>query len=179
MARLTIKKYKNNNDKSTAYGKTYGRLVHQDTMNTSDLCRHMMKHGTIYTSDIVKGVVEKFINCFEELLLEGNKIKLDGLGTFYLSASTEGVADEKDFSANNVKAIHVRFLPDQSKESEYTRPRCSPQRLASAHWQGRKCPRMRRAKARITAKPSGGSKKQEARSKRYASSTSGLILNTV
>ena len=120
MARLIIKKYKNNNDKSAAYGKTYGRLVHQDTMNTSDLCRHMMKHGTIYTSDIVKGVVEKFINCFEELLLEGNKIKLDGLGTFYLSATTEGVADEKDFSANNVKAIHVRFLPDQSKESEYT-----------------------------------------------------------
>ena len=70
MARLIIKKYKNNNDKSAAYGKTYGRLVHQDTMNTSDLCRHMMKHGTIYTSDIVKGVVEKFINCFEELLLE-------------------------------------------------------------------------------------------------------------
>ena len=120
MARLLIAKYKNNNDKSAAYGKTYGRLVHQDTMNTSDLCRHMMKHGTIYTSDIVKGVVEKFINCFEELLLEGNKIKLDGLGTFYLSASTFGSVNEKDFSAANVKAIHVRFLPDQSKESEYT-----------------------------------------------------------
>ncbi|MBO7579363.1 MAG: HU family DNA-binding protein [Prevotella sp.] len=120
MARLLIAKYKNNNDKSTAYGKTYGRLVHQDTMNTSDLCRHMMKHGTIFTSDVVKGVVERFIMCFEELLLEGNKIKLDGLGTFYLSASTEGVADESKFSANNVKAIHVRFLPDQSKESEYT-----------------------------------------------------------
>ena len=120
MARLLIKTYKNNNDKSAAYGKTYGRLVHQDTMNTTDLCRHMMKHGTIFTSDVVKGVVERFIMCFEELLLEGNKIKLDGLGTFYLSASTEGVADESKFSANNVKAIHVRFLPDQSKESEYT-----------------------------------------------------------
>ena len=119
MARLIIKKYKNTNDKSAAFGKTYGRLVHQDTMNTTDLCRHMMKHGTIYTSDIVKGVVEKFINCFEELLLEGNKIKLDGLGTFYLSASTEGVADEKDFTANNVKAIRVKFIGDQGKESEY------------------------------------------------------------
>ena len=64
--------------------------------------------------------MEKFINCFEELLLEGNKIKLDGLGTFYLSASTFGSVNEKDFSAANVKAIHVRFLPDQSKESEYT-----------------------------------------------------------
>ena len=53
MARLLIKTYKNNNDKSAAYGKTYGRLVHQDTMNTTDLCRHMMKHGTIFTSDVV------------------------------------------------------------------------------------------------------------------------------
>ena len=119
MARLIIKKYKNTNEKNNGFGKTYGRLVHQDTMNTSDLCRHMMKHGTIFTSDVVKGVVEKFINCFEELLMEGNKIKLDGLGTFYLSINTEGVDDETKFSANNVKAIRVKFIGDQSKESEY------------------------------------------------------------
>ena len=119
MARLLLKTYKNNNSKSVAYGKTYGRLVYHDTVNTSDLCRHMMKHGTIFTSDVVKGVVEKFIQCFEELLLEGNKIKLDGLGTFYLSINTFGVANEKDFTANNVKAIRVKFIGDQSKESEY------------------------------------------------------------
>ena len=119
MARLIIKKYKNTNEKNNGFGKTYGRLVHQDTLNTSDLCRHMMKHGTIFTSDVVKGVVEKFINCFEELLMEGNKIKLDGLGTFYLSINTEGVDDETKFTANNVKAIRVKFIGDQSKESEY------------------------------------------------------------
>ena len=78
MARLIIKKYKNNNDKSAAFGKTYGRLVHQDTMNTSDLCRHMMKHGHLSGSspelqpqlwsslqlEIVNGL--KFVNyiCF-------------------------------------------------------------------------------------------------------------------
>ena len=44
MARLIIKKYKNNNDKSAAFGKTYGRLVHQDTMNTSDLCCSLLSH---------------------------------------------------------------------------------------------------------------------------------------
>ena len=119
MARLLLKTYKNNNSKNSAYGKTYGRLVYHDTMSTSDLCRHMMKHGTIFTSDVVKGVVEKFIQCFEELLLEGNKIKLDGLGTFYLSINTEGVDDETKFTANNVKAIRVKFIGDQGKESEY------------------------------------------------------------
>ena len=119
MARLRIKTYKNNNSKNNAYGKTYGRLIHVDTLNTSDLCRHMMKHGTIYTPDVVKGVVERFVMCFEELLLEGNKIKLDGLGTFYLSVSTEGVDNEDQFTANNVKAIRIKFIGDQSKESEY------------------------------------------------------------
>ena len=78
MARLLIKTYKNTNDKSAAFGKTYGRLVHQDTMNTSDLCRHMMKHGHLSGSspelqpqlwsslqlEIVNGL--KFVNyiCF-------------------------------------------------------------------------------------------------------------------
>ncbi|MBR4363575.1 MAG: HU family DNA-binding protein [Prevotella sp.] len=119
MARLRIKTYKNNNSKNNAYGKTYGRLVYVDTLDTSDLCRHMMKHGTIYTPDVVKGVVERFVMCFEELLLEGNKIKLDGLGTFYLSVSTEGVDNEDQFTANNVKAIRIKFIGDQSKESEY------------------------------------------------------------
>ena len=119
MARLRLKTYKNNNSKNNAYGKTYGRLIHVDTLNTSDLCRHMMKHGTIYTPDVVKGVVERFVMCFEELLLEGNKIKLDGLGTFYLSVSTEGVDNEDQFTANNVKAIRIKFIGDQSKESEY------------------------------------------------------------
>ena len=120
MPRLTIRKYKNNNSKNSAYGKTFGRLVHMDTMDTSDLCRHISKHGSIFTSDVVKGVLEKFVNCFEELLLEGNKIKLDGLGTFYLSVSTYGIDDESQFSANSVKSVRVKFLPDQSKESEYT-----------------------------------------------------------
>ena len=119
MARLRLKTYKNNNSKNNAYGKTYGRLIHVDTLNTSDLCRHMMKHGTIYTPDVVKGVAERFVMCFEELLLEGNKIKLDGLGTFYLSVSTEGVDNEDQFTANNVKAIRIKFIGDQSKESEY------------------------------------------------------------
>ena len=119
MARLTIKKYKNNNSKNNGYGKTYGRLVHMDTIDTSELCRHISKHGSIFTPDVVKGTIERFIMCFEELLLEGNKIKLDGLGTFYLSVSTEGVDNADKFSANNVKAVRVRFLPDQGKESEY------------------------------------------------------------
>ena len=120
MATLIIRKYQNNNQTSKSFGKWYGRLVHQDTLSTSDLCKHIAKHGTIFTSDVVKGVVEKFVNCFEELLLEGYKVKLDGLGTFYISLSTQGAETAEEFTANNINSVHVRFLADQSKQSEYT-----------------------------------------------------------
>ena len=120
MTKLNIKKYLNKNKKSTAYNKTYARVAYLETLGTNDLCRHIQKHGSIFTSDVVKGVVEKFVNCFNELLLEGYKIKLDGLGTFYLSISTTGEADPDEFSVRNVKAVRIKFLGDKSKESEYT-----------------------------------------------------------
>ena len=120
MAKLIIRKYKNNNSDSPTFGQWYGRLVPQGTLHTDAICRHIAKHGSVYTSDVVKGVVEKFVNCFEELLLQGYKLKLEGLGTFYLSISTKGVAKAEDFSANDIKSVHVKFLPDQSKQSEYT-----------------------------------------------------------
>lgn len=120
MARLIIRKYKNNNAESASYGKWFGRLVPQGTLQTDAICRHIAKHGSIYTSDVVKGVVEKFVNCFEELLLQGYKLKLEGLGTFYLSVSTKGALKAEDFTANDIKTVHVKFLADQSKQSEYT-----------------------------------------------------------
>ena len=120
MATLIIKKYRNNNMTSQNFGKWYGRLVPQKTLSTDELCNHIAKHGTVYTSDVVKGVVEKFVNCFEELLLEGYKLKLDGLGTFYISINTAPATSAEEFTANNIKAVRVKFLADQSKQSEYT-----------------------------------------------------------
>ena len=120
MTKIYYRTYQNKNSENNGYGKYYGRLVSQGTMDTDDICRHIGKHGTIYTSDVVKGVVEKFINCFEELLLEGYKLKLDGLGTFYLTGRTEGADTEDEFTAASFKKVMVRFLADQSKKSEYT-----------------------------------------------------------
>ena len=120
MGKLFFRKYQNHNDKLSSNGKYYGRILHVDTLSTADICRHIQKHGSIYTADVVKGVVEKFVSCFEELLLEGHKLKLEGLGTFYLSAKTKGEEKEEDFTAENIESVRVKFLPDQSKMSEYT-----------------------------------------------------------
>jgi hypothetical protein len=60
MGKLFIKKYQNNNPKNrTAYGKTYGRVGHIDTIDTDGLARHIMEHGSVYTDDVVLGVTRK------------------------------------------------------------------------------------------------------------------------
>ena len=122
MAKLRIKKYVNQVKNSKMFGKWYGRVNYNETLSTDDLCRHISKHGTIYTSDVVKGVIERFVLCFEELLHEGYKIKLDGLGTFSLKMSTSGARSAEEFGVQNIRHLQVKFNGDKKKFSEYASP---------------------------------------------------------
>ena len=118
---IYIKKYQNNNkEMKNAYGKWYGRIIHTETVDLEGLCEHIASHGTIFTADVVAGTVKKFVQCIQELLLEGKKVKLDGIGTFYLALQTTGAESLGDFSMGNVKGVRLRFLADQSGKSRYT-----------------------------------------------------------
>ena len=113
--KLKIKKYVNNNRQSKAYGKTYGRIEHLETLNTLDVAKHIQKHGSVFTSDVIVGILQRFSLCLEELLQEGYKVKLNGLGTFYLSVKTIGEQDADDFGVSNIKQVSIQFLADKSK----------------------------------------------------------------
>ena len=100
--------------------KTYGRIIYRGTLKLTDMAEHIMKHGSVYTEDVVIGVITKLKNCMQEMLADGYKVKLDGIGTLYPVLSSQGVVDAKDFSASeNVTRLGVAFLADQSKKSAY------------------------------------------------------------
>ena len=100
--------------------KTYGRIIYRGTLRLTDMVEHIMKHGSIYTEDVVVGVITKLKTCIQEMLAEGYKVKLDGIGTLYPVLTSEGVTDAKDFSAQeNITRVGVAFLADQSKKSIY------------------------------------------------------------
>jgi len=51
--------------------------------------------------------------------LESKKVKIQGLGTFYLTCECQkgGADKEQDFNVTqHLKALHIRFLPDQTAE---------------------------------------------------------------
>ena len=100
--------------------KTYGKIIYRGTLGLNEMAEHIMKHGTVYTEDVVIGVITKLKNCIQEMLADGYKVKLDGIGTLYPVTTSSGVADAKDFNAQeNITRVGVAFLADQSKKSLY------------------------------------------------------------
>ena len=100
--------------------KTYGKIIYRKTLTLDDMAEHIMKHGSVYTEDVVIGVITKMKNCMQEMLADGHKVKLDDIGTLYPTLTSAGVDNAKDFSATeNVTRIGIAFLADQSRKSMY------------------------------------------------------------
>ena len=101
---------------SAAY---YAKAVGLETLSLRDMAKHITSHGSPYTVDVVMGVLEAYRNCLIEQLLESKKVKVEGLGTFYVTiANKEG--GEKDLEKFNIgtiaQGLRLRFLPDASQE---------------------------------------------------------------
>ena len=119
MAKILYEVKRNQNSYSQAYGKWYAQIKSLETLNTRKLANHISEHGSIYTPDVVYGVLEKFRSCLVEMLLESKKVKIEGLGTFYCTLENQknGAQKKEDFNVNkHLKALHIRFLPEQTTE---------------------------------------------------------------
>jgi hypothetical protein len=121
MAKIFYLLKQNNIKNSKIYGKWFAHGKTIETLNTRKMANHISEHGSIYTPDVVFGVLEKFRSCLLEMLLNSKRVKIDGLGIFFTTLeNTEGGAESKDkfLPQRNLKGLHIRFLPDSSTETD-------------------------------------------------------------
>ena len=119
MAKILYEVKQNQNSYSSAYGKWFAQVKALETLNTRKLAQHISEHGSIYTPDVVYGVLEKFRSCLIEMLLNSKKVKIEGLGTFYctLENKKHGASKKEDYSVReHINGLHIRFLPEQTTE---------------------------------------------------------------
>ena len=122
MSTLTTIRYclqKCMNTKSSAYAKYYAKPVSQGTVNLDELASHISDHGSVFTRDVVIGVMTKMVDCINELLAQGYKVKLGELGTFYNSIRNDGkkaVEDPSKFDVAQIAGVNLRFLPFSGKK---------------------------------------------------------------
>ena len=112
---MAVDLVKNTNQKSDYFGKYYGRAVRVSTLNTRGLSEHIAQHGSVWTIDIVEGILRELATCVPELVGQGVAVKLDGLGTFFptLENKKEGADTVEDFDvAENIVGVHIRYTPE-------------------------------------------------------------------
>ena len=120
MAKIFYLLKQNNIKNSKVKGKWFAHGKTVEVLNTRKMANHISEHGSIYTPDVVFGVLEKFRSCLLEMLLNSKRVKIDGLGIFFTTLENEagGAAKKEDFSPQkNLKGLHIRFLPDQMAET--------------------------------------------------------------
>ena len=122
MSKILYEVYQNDikDSESVMYGKWYARLKSIETMSMTKLAKHISEHGSVFTEDVVEGVMKKFKTCLLEMLLESKRVKIEGLGTFYatIECSKGGAVSKDKFNVQkNIEGLHIRFLPEQEQET--------------------------------------------------------------
>lgn len=106
---LKYKKYQNKNTSSSAYGKWYGRLVHE-LLEFDEFIEHMANHHCVFSEATIRGVLIEMETCLRELLLEGKAVRIDELGIFALGVKTNGELTADKFTADSIKGVNVNLF---------------------------------------------------------------------
>ena len=116
----------NTNNQSLAYGKYYPRPYKPDTLSLRGLIERVAMDQSVYSRDIVEGVIQRLTRVMVELLEGGQPVKWDGLGTFTPTIeSVKGGATEAQLKAGIdirevVAGVHIRFIPENETGEEIT-----------------------------------------------------------
>ena len=66
------------------------------------------------TAGDVKHAIEAFVEQLRLSLTQGDKVKIDGLGTFHITLCSEGTEKEKDCTVRSIRKVNVRFVADKA-----------------------------------------------------------------
>ena len=87
--KLGINLRQNKNARNSGYGKYYPEIDTQTTLSLRGFAKHMSDHGSIYSLDIIEGVLKKITQCLPELISQGVPVRMEPLGTFLPTCDVE------------------------------------------------------------------------------------------
>lgn len=86
---------------------------YQRVFTENDLAQEIETTGAMSAEDVTH-VFKATKRCLRTILSRGDKVKIDGLGTFFITFSCDGTEEEKDCTVKNIKRVNVRFAVDNS-----------------------------------------------------------------
>ena len=99
--------------------KAYARVQLNEIISTQKFMNHISEHNGVFSKGTVKGVTTDLVSCLREMLVAGNKVEIEGLGSFApsLSCKESYVDSIEKFTAADIKAVNVVFTPSEDLQN--------------------------------------------------------------
>ncbi len=98
--------------------KWYPRSITVGNVTTDQVAERLAAESTVSPADVA-AVLKGLAPVMRSFMAQGLTVKLDGVGTFYYTAnaSKRGVDREEDVTANLIRGVRVRFIPETSRQA--------------------------------------------------------------
>jgi len=97
--------------------KYYPTPVYSGTYSINDLSKYIANISTVSEIDVA-AVLQAFVKVFPDVLQQGNRIDLEGLGVFSLGFATTASEKADDVTANNVEKCKLKYTPAYTLKKE-------------------------------------------------------------
>ena len=77
-----------------------------------DLSKEIQEATSLAMTDVTH-VMGAFVSELRKVLVRGNRVRIAGLGTFYITLRSKGVETEEDCTVRQIQGVNVRFLPNR------------------------------------------------------------------
>ncbi|MGL5787525.1 MAG: HU family DNA-binding protein [Bacteroidales bacterium] len=92
--------------------KWYAQAESKDMLTMKALSKRIARQSTASRAD-VNLVITALMEEMEEMLMNGNSVKLEGIGTFYMTLNGIGADSQEEYSSNLVRKKYIRFRADK------------------------------------------------------------------
>lgn len=104
-------KPKTDSTQDIAVQKYYATAVSRGVINMRMLAKDIVQRTSLTEGDVMATLIS-LAEAIEERLHQGYNVKLDRIGTFSLSATSDGYDNPNDCKPRNVKAKRICYLAD-------------------------------------------------------------------
>lgn len=91
--------------------KIFAQPVYDGQVDTTFITRQIAGRSSLTAGDILN-VLSNFFDEIPTYLLMGQTVKIDGLGTFRISFTSDGATSEGEFKVGAIKNARILFTPD-------------------------------------------------------------------
>lgn len=108
-------KAKNNNPRSTAYGRFYAQAVYDEKfVETEDLAEYIQQQASVKKSDIT-AVLTELGEAMKHYFELGQKVRIKGIGIFKVGFSSIGVEKKEECNATTITKRRILFKQETQR----------------------------------------------------------------